>query len=82
VVYLILAAWCNKNPFGAILTAFVLYISLMVLNAFLDPVTLFHGIIIKIFFIGAFIRGTRSAQEAQTLMTELEKLKAAPVGGY
>lgn len=80
VIYLILAAWSNKNPFGAILTAFIIYITLIVINAFFDPATIIQGIIIKIFFIGALIKGTRSAKEAEGFKKELEKLKAVPVG--
>jgi hypothetical protein len=80
VIYLILAAWSNKNPFGAILTAFIIYITLIVINAFFDPATIIQGIIIKIFFIGALIKGTRSAKEAEGFKKELEKFKAVPVG--
>ncbi|HEU5292197.1 MAG TPA: hypothetical protein VFU05_16215 [Cyclobacteriaceae bacterium] len=80
IIYLILAAWCTQNPFGAILTALILYITVQLMNAFLDPTTMFSGIILKIIFIGGFVKGIRSAQEAKHSMAELEKLKAAPVG--
>jgi cell division protein FtsW (lipid II flippase) len=79
LVFLILAAWSKKNPFGAILTAFIIYITLHVTNAFIDPATIPQGIILKIFFIAAFVKGIRSAQEAQGYLNELEKFKAAPV---
>ena len=82
VLFLILAAWSNTNAFGAILTAFILYITLNVINAFFDPTTLFQGIILKIIFIGGFIKGIRSAQEARDHMAELEKVKAAPIGTH
>lgn len=82
LIYLIMAAWSNKNPFGAILTAFIIYITIHVINAFFDPTTLIQGIILKIVFIGGFIKGIRSAQEAQGFMKELEKFKASPVGTY
>jgi hypothetical protein len=80
LIYLILAAWCNSNPFGAILTALILYVTIQLINAFFDPTTLFQGIILKIIFIAGFVKGIRSAQEAQRSISELEKLKAAPVG--
>jgi hypothetical protein len=80
LLYLIFAAWSTKNPFGAILTAFIVYATVQVANAFLDPATLASGFIIKIFIIAAFIKGIRSAQEAQGYLKELEKLKAAPIG--
>lgn len=79
VLYLIFAAWCTKNPFGAILTAFIVYVTILVVNFFVDPATIFGGIIIKIFVIAAFIKGIRSAQEGQGYLKELEKLKAIPV---
>lgn len=80
LLYLILAAWSAKNPFGAILTALMIYITLNVINAFFEPATIVQGIIIKIFFIAAFIKGIRSAKEAEVYLAELEKLKAVPVG--
>jgi hypothetical protein len=76
LLYLILAAWSNKNPFGAILTAFIIYITLNIVNAFFEPTSLFQGIFMKIFFIGAFIKGIRSAKDAQGHLQELEKLGA------
>lgn len=79
LLYLILATWCSKNPFGAILTAFIVYITINVVNAFFDPLTLFQGLIMKIIFIGAFIKGIRSAKDAMEHLSELEKMKAAPV---
>ena len=47
---------------------------------FVEPATLFQGIILKIVFIGAFIKGIQSALEAKKFLTELEKFKAVPVG--
>lgn len=79
LLYLILAAWVKKNPFGAILTALIVYITINVINAFVDPASLFQGIILKVIFIGAFINGIRSAKDAQEHLSELEKMKA-PVG--
>jgi hypothetical protein len=78
IIYLGLAAWTDHNPFGAILTALILYITLIVINAFIEPSTLFSGIIMKVIFISAFVKGIRSAQEAQRYLAELERLKAVP----
>lgn len=81
LLYLILAAWSDKNPFGAILTAFIIYLTLHIVNAFVEPSTLFQGIIIKIIFIGAFIKGIRSAKEAHEHIEKLKRIKPlAPVG--
>lgn len=79
VVYLVLAAWCSRNPLGAILTAFIIYATLMVVNLVIDPTTLFQGIIMKCIIIAALVKGMRSAQEAKGYLSELQNLKAAPL---
>lgn len=76
LLYLILAAWSEKNPFGAILTAFIIYITLILINFFVDPATIFSGLLFKILFIGAFVKGVRSAKEAKDILVELEKTKS------
>jgi hypothetical protein len=82
ILYLALAAWCSTNPFSAILTAFIIYLTLQVVSAFIDPATLVSGILWKVLFIGAFVKGIRSASEARNYMRELEKFKVTPVGSY
>jgi hypothetical protein len=78
LIYLILAAWCEKNPFGATLTALILYATLILVGTVLEPSSLASGIILKIIVISALVKGIRSAQEAQKYLAELEKLKAVP----
>lgn len=80
LLYLILASWADKNPFPAILTAFILYVTVILINAVIDPATIISGILWKIIFIGAFIKAIRSAQDAQTSMKELEKYKIGTRG--
>lgn len=79
VTYLVLAAWCSHNPFGAILTAFIIYLTLVVVNMLIDPATLFQGIIIKVVIIAWLAKGIRSAHEAKGYLKELQNLKAVPV---
>lgn len=74
LVYLTLAAWFPKNPFGAMLTALILYGSIQVINLIIDPATIFQGWLIKIFVIAAFVKGIRSALDAKALLAELAKL--------
>jgi hypothetical protein len=81
LIYLVLGAWCSKNPFGATLTALIIYATIVVVNAFVEPTSLFSGIVLKVIIITALVKGIRSAQEAQKYLGELEKLKAAPVNG-
>ncbi len=80
LVYLILAAWSKTNAFGAILTAFAIFITIQVANVFADPASIFSGIIIKVILIAAFVKGIRSAIDARNLLRDLEKLKAVPDG--
>ncbi len=82
LLYLILAAWSSRNAFGAILTAFTIYITVQVVNAFVDPATILSGIILKVILIAAFVKGIRSAIDARNLMRELEKFKAVPNGSF
>ena len=79
LVFLILAAWCTHNPFGATLTALIIYCTLLVFNAFVDPSTIVSGIVIKVAIIATLVKGIRSAQQAQQYLKELEKIKAAPL---
>ena len=80
LMYLILASWADKNAFGAILTAFIVYITVHIINGIIDPLTIFQGLLMKVIFIGAFVKGIQSALEANRLMNELEKFKAVPIG--
>jgi hypothetical protein len=82
ILYLGLAAWCSANPFSAILTAFIVYITLQIVSAFIDPVTIVSGLLWKVIFIAAFIKGIRAATEARSFMQDLEKAKVEPVGTY
>jgi len=75
LLYLICAAWATKNPFAAILTSFILYLTIQIVAAIAEPITLVQGILWKIIFIGAFIKGIRSASEAQKHMKELKAHK-------
>jgi hypothetical protein len=68
VINLIIAAlyaglgfWAKYRAFPAILTGGLIYVSIILLSAFLDPLTIFRGIILKILFIGAFIKASYGA---------------------
>jgi hypothetical protein len=55
--------WANSKSFAAILTAMILYFTIILLNAFVDPTTLFTGIIFKVIITGLLIKGLRSSME-------------------
>jgi hypothetical protein len=76
-LYLGLGLWSLKNPFPAILTGFFLYITIIVINAILDPATIFSGLLIKSFIIGGFIYGYKGVKESAILAEELASIKKA-----
>lgn len=76
-LYLGLGLWSRKNPFPAILTGFFLYITLMVINAVIDPSTIFQGLLIKGFVIAGFVYGYKGVKDSAILEKELESIKKA-----
>jgi len=80
LLFLILTAWADRNPFGAILTAFMVYLTLNVVAIIDNPALLFQGLLFKIIFIVAFVGGIRSARQAGVHRAELEKLKGTGIG--
>lgn len=76
-LYLGLGLWSRKNPFPAILTGFFLYVTLIVINAAIDPKTILQGILFKGFIIAGFIYGYKGVKESAILEKELESIKKA-----
>jgi type III secretory pathway component EscR len=64
-IYLVLAFWSEQKPFIALLIGLFLYITLIVINAIIDPVTLVRGIIWKVLIISYLGKGIYSALEAR-----------------
>lgn len=60
-----LAFWSNKNPFGALLTGLIMYISLILLSVIEDPMELVRGIIVKVIIISYMIKGVVGASKAR-----------------
>jgi len=60
-IYTGLGFWAQKKAFAAILTGGLLYVSIILLSAFLDPSTILQGIIFKALFITGFIRAAYGA---------------------
>ena len=67
LIFFGLALWTKKKPFTALLIALIIYASLLIFDAILDPTTLFHGILIKAAVIIALITGLRNAKEGEDL---------------
>ncbi len=61
-LYIGLGFWSKTRPFTAILIGFILYIALILMNAFLDPMTLVSGILWKIVIISFLVKGLQSTK--------------------
>jgi hypothetical protein len=70
-IYTGLGFYTKKQPLAAIVSAFCLYLLLLILDAIEDPLTIFKGIIFKIIIIGTFIKGLKAANEAQKIKGQL-----------
>ena len=71
ILYLILGLWSQEKPFMSILCGLILFVTFILMNAFLDPETLYKGIIIKIIAVIFLISGVVSARKANRILSEL-----------
>lgn len=58
-VFLAIFFWSKRNPKAAILTALTLYVTLILIDLVLAPVTIFFGIIVKIVIIVLLLNALR-----------------------
>jgi len=70
-IYAGLGAWSQKKPLAAIISGFALYMLIFILNVITNPSSIISGIFLKILFIGYFIKGIKSAIEAEKIKKEL-----------
>ncbi len=61
LIYLALAFWTDSKPLIAVLIGLLLYLTLIVVNAIVDPTSLFRGIIWKVVIISFLGKGIYSA---------------------
>jgi len=71
ILFCVIGYWCSRMPLAGVITGTSLYALIFILNAVSNPLTIFSGIIFKIFIIGCFIRGIKAALEADKLKKEL-----------
>jgi hypothetical protein len=64
-VYLALWVWARRNAVTASIVALLLFVTVHAVNAFISPLTIVQGIIVKIAVIGALIAAIRAALEAR-----------------
>jgi len=58
-----MAYWSQKKPFAALLSALLLYLMVIAINAIVEPTTIFKGILIKIIILSFLIKGVSSAHQ-------------------
>lgn len=63
IIYLVLAYWSQKKPFAALLSALLLYLMVIAVNAIVDPTTLYKGILIKIIILSFLMKGISSSYQ-------------------
>lgn len=71
IVFVALGGWSRKKPVAALISGASLYAILQILYLISDPLNILKGIIFKIIIIGAFIKGIKSAIEAEKVKKEL-----------
>lgn len=71
-IFLGLAFWSKKKPFTALVVALIVYVTIILADAFFDPYTILKGLLLKIIIIGALIKAIRGAKDAQNIMEEME----------
>ncbi|MBV8390129.1 MAG: zinc ribbon domain-containing protein [Mucilaginibacter sp.] len=71
VIYAALGFWSKWKPLAAIISGSALYALVFILNAVTSPLTIFSGIILKIFIVVNFVRGIQSAIRADKLRKDL-----------
>ncbi|HTJ40981.1 MAG TPA: zinc ribbon domain-containing protein [Kofleriaceae bacterium] len=67
VAHGLLFLWAKKQPLPAAIVAMVLFISLQLMNAVLDPTTIYKGILIKILFVVVLAKAIQAGYEVQRL---------------
>lgn len=61
VVYVVLGVWSKQRPLIALILGLLLYLTLIIITAIADPLTLVAGILWKILIIGYLAKGIYSA---------------------
>jgi len=75
-----LAWWARIQPLPAILVALCVFVLLMLVNAALEPETLFKGLLVKILFIAALVKGLTAALEQRAAAAAAYGRGGAPPG--
>lgn len=77
IVYLGMWFWARRNALAATVTALLLFITVIFVNAAYEPKTLAQGLIVKIFFIVALAKAIGAAQEERKIQAQLPRATVA-----
>ena len=69
--------WARRNPLAASVTALLLFITVIGVNAVYEPKTLAQGVIVKIVFIGALSKAISAAQEERKIQAQMPRATIA-----
>jgi len=76
IVFSACVFWVNKQPLTGILAAFIFWLLLQFSVVFTDPALLLNGIILKLVFIGIFVKGISSAKDYNEYSQKLQTINA------
>lgn len=63
--------WAKTQPFPAAVVALVLFLTVQLVNAAMNPDTIHHGIVVKILFLVALIKAVQAGSEANRLRKQV-----------
>jgi len=69
-IYASLGFWARANPLPAAIVGLVLFISVMVLNAVLDPTTIAQGVIVKVIVIVVLSKAIQAGAKHRKMVSE------------
>jgi cytochrome bd-type quinol oxidase subunit 2 len=70
-VYFGLWIWARRNAFAAALSALLIFLTVVVVSAIVEPKTLYQGILIKIIVVGGLLTAVSAGYRARRISGEL-----------
>jgi len=70
-IFFVLGIWAKKKTKTALITGLIIFVTLHLLNALFDPMSLLSGIIFKIIIIAYLIKGIKATSQSDKLKKEL-----------
>jgi hypothetical protein len=74
-IFLGCVIWVNNQPLTGIIAAFIFWILIQLSVVLIDPFLLIKGFLLKIIFIGIFLKGISSARDAKKYTDQLKEMK-------